>query len=67
MKTITIFIECSNYEDLEEIKEDIRNSGGIVENWGVDYLYDRGWIKTSIPDGFWKAFNKTKSRIKIIS
>jgi hypothetical protein len=66
LKIIIIHIECDDYEDLAEIKEDIRNSGGIIEDSGIDYLNHRGWIKTAIQDDFWKVFDNTKSRNKII-
>jgi hypothetical protein len=61
-KTYTLrFSECEHQGDLENYKNDIQNSGGVILDSGVDSDNEEGWIKTSIEDkdAFMLKFKQT--------
>ena len=55
------FNDCEHYGDLDDHKIDVRNSGGKITDFGVDYQNEKGWIVASVPEDFWKKFELTSA------
>ena len=49
------FSECEHNEDLDNYKEDVRESGGVILNSGLDYEAEQGWIKVKVEDRYYEA------------